>query len=196
MRREDLHELHYITPISNVPSILSHAILSHRLAAKVRHESVAMQEIQDRRAKVRLPTGRPLHDFVNLYICARNPMLYLRRGRHESLCVLQVSPEVLDVEEVVIADRNASSDYCRFDAAASGLANIDDELVFAEYWTDPDPIQAYIRKSVKCAEVLVPDRVPAHLIRGAYVSCDVAKQRLAAVAPSFTITVDAHLFFR
>lgn len=195
MRREDLRELHYITPIGNVPSILSRGILSHRLAAKVRHESVAMQNIQDRRAKVRLPTGRPLHDFANLYICARNPMLYLRRAHHDSLCVLQVSPDVLDVEKVVVADRNASSDYCRFDAAPSGLAGIDEQSVFAEYWTDPNPIQAHINKSVKCAEVLVPDRVPTHLVRGAYVSGDVAKQRLAALAPNFTITVDAHLFF-
>jgi hypothetical protein len=155
-----------------------------------------MQEIQERRAKVTVPGGRRLHDYVNLYISARNPMLYLRRGHHESLCVLRIGTEVLDLEGVVIADRNASSDYCLFGPAPSGLANVNSELVFAEYWTDPDPIQAYRRKSVKCAEVLVPDRVPPEFIRGAYVSGDVGKARLAAVAPHLAVAISGHLFFR
>ncbi len=196
MRREDLNELHYITPIANVPSMLLRGILSHRRVTKVQHESVAMQEIQERRAKVTVPGGRPLHDYVNLYISARNPMLYLRRGHHESLCVLQIGTEVLDLDGVVIADRNASSDYCLFGPAPSGLANVNSELVFVEYWTDPDPIQAYRRKSVKCAEVLVPDGVPAEYIRGAYVSCDAGRDQLSALAPDLVATINGHLFFR
>jgi hypothetical protein len=155
-----------------------------------------MQEIQERRAKVKVPGGRRLHEYVNLYISARNPMLYLRRGDHESLCVLQISPEVLDLDGVVIADRNASSDYCLFGQAPSALANVDKDLVFARYWTDPNPIQAYIRKSVKCAEVLVPDRVPPEFIRGTYVSCHEGRRRVVALAPDLAITISGHLFFR
>ncbi len=34
MKREELDELHYITPIVNVASILSKGILSHQLAAR------------------------------------------------------------------------------------------------------------------------------------------------------------------
>lgn len=48
MTREELTELHFITPIKNVPSILSRGILSHTRAAKVPHESVAMERIQER----------------------------------------------------------------------------------------------------------------------------------------------------
>jgi len=76
MRREELEELHYISPIVNVSSILTHGILSHRRASKLPHQSVAMPEIQDRRRKVQVPKARPLHEYVNLYICARNPMMY------------------------------------------------------------------------------------------------------------------------
>ncbi len=197
MRREDLHELHYITPISNVPSMLSRGILSHRRVTKVQHESVAMQEIQERRAKVTVPGGRALHDYVNLYISARNPMLYLRRGHHESLCVVQIGTEVLDLDGVVIADRNASSDYCLFGPAPSALINVNGDLVFAEYWTHPgNVIEEWEHKSIKCAEVLVPDRLPPEFIRSAYVSCDVGKGRLAAVAPGLAVTINGHLFFR
>ncbi len=55
MRREELDELHYITPIVNVASILAKGILSHQLAARISHESVAMQEVQDRRMNKVVP---------------------------------------------------------------------------------------------------------------------------------------------
>ena len=58
MERHELTELHYITPIANVPSILELGILSHNRAKRVRHESVAMNEIQDRRARVTVPGGK------------------------------------------------------------------------------------------------------------------------------------------
>ncbi len=66
MRREELEELHYITPIANVPSILTHGILSHVRVRKLPHQSVAMPEIQDRRRKVRVPNARPL---TSMSIC-------------------------------------------------------------------------------------------------------------------------------
>jgi len=137
MTREDLDELHYITPIANVASILSDGILSHQRAGKVRHESVAMGEVQERRKKVMVPGGRRLHEYVNLYIHGRNPMLFVRRGQHEQLCVLRISPAVLDLRGVVIADRNASSDHVRFGPAPAALALVDRDRVFAEYWTHP-----------------------------------------------------------
>lgn len=62
MHRDDLEELHYITPINNIPSILQHGILSHKRADRMDHETVALQEVQDRRKDKRLPTGKRLHD--------------------------------------------------------------------------------------------------------------------------------------
>ena len=131
MRREDLTELHYITPIANVASILGHGILSHRRAAGLLHQSVAKREVQERRRYVTVPGGRPLHEYVNLYICARNPMLFLimKQRRPEELCVLRVSPEVVDLLGVVVTDQNAASDHVRW---SSTLAIIDRNLVFAE----------------------------------------------------------------
>jgi len=80
MERHELTEMHYITPIANVPSILKLVILSHNRAKRVRHESVAMNEIQDRKAKVTVPGGKKLHEYVKLYIRARNPMMYNRQA--------------------------------------------------------------------------------------------------------------------
>jgi ssDNA thymidine ADP-ribosyltransferase, DarT len=87
MERAELDELHYITPIENVLSICEHGILSHNRMRKLGlvHTSVAMQEVQDIRKGVMVPgsAGKPLHEYANLYICARNPML-LKRKAHTS----------------------------------------------------------------------------------------------------------------
>ena len=196
MRRDELSELHYIAPLSNLPSIYQLGILSHRRAEKIAHESVAMEEIQDRRAKVMVPGGRRLHEYVNLYICARNPMLYKRQSQHTELCILQVSPKVLDLPGVVVTDGNASSEYVYFAAAPDGLKIVNRDLTFAEYWADPDLIQYYRKKFAKCAEVLVPDHVDPQFLVGAYVSCDESLARLNAIAVNIAAVIDRRLFFR
>lgn len=197
MNRDDLSELHYITPIANLTSIMHRGILSNRRVAKLQHQSVAKQEVQDLRAKVRVPGGRALHEYANLYICARNPMLYKRRSEHQRLCVLRVNTSVLDRPGVIITDQNAASDYRRFVTSPNGLSLIDRDRVFAEDWTHPGDLRAYYQhRSVKCAEVLVPDSVDPIYIFGAYVSNAGSSEALGQQAPDLQATINAHLFFR
>jgi len=170
-------------------------ILSHVCAARLQHQSVAMEVIQDRRARVRIPGGRRLHEYANLYVCGRNPMLYKRLNQHQVMCVLSVSIDALDLEGVVITDSNASSDYVRFAAAPDGIRIVDQGRTFAEYWTDQDPIQQLRKKAAKCAEVLVPDRIDPRFIRRAYVSCDQAKADIEALSTGLQVVIDRHLFF-
>ncbi len=198
MDRSHLIELHYISPIENVPSILEAGLLSHRRAERVTHRSVAMAAIQKRRALVRVPGGRRLHEYVNLYINGRNPMMFtiVRGGSLDDLCLLRVAPAVLDLDGVVVADCNASSDYVRFADARRGLQLVDRDEVFAQYWTHPgDPIAAMRHKSRMCAEVLVPDRVEPKYVVGAYVGSSAASRRLASEAPSLDVTPDEYKFF-
>jgi len=195
MERDELQELHYITPICNVPSILQHGLLSNVRAARHSPTSVAMQVIQDRRAQITVPRGRKLHEYVNLYICARNPMMYRLVAQRDQLCILSVSTDVLDLPGVVVTDGNASSDYVRFAAAPTGLQIVNRELTFAENWTDPDKIQYYGKKSAKCAEVLVPDRVDTRYLRCAYVWSEEVCQRLRADTGALQVEVNSHLFF-
>lgn len=195
MNREDLRELHYITPIENVPSILRHGILSHARAARLQHCSVAMQAMQDRRSKVVVPgTGRKLHQYANLYICARNPMLFKRQ--HEQVCVLSISPAVLDLVGVIVTDQNAGSGYVVFWAAPDGLRHVREEWTFADDWRDPDRITYWRKKSAKCAEVLVPDLVPPEYVQHAYVASVEMKERMDAMSTGLEVRVDGHLFFR
>ncbi|HEY5639476.1 MAG TPA: DUF4433 domain-containing protein [Dehalococcoidia bacterium] len=201
MEFSEIVELHYITPIVNLPSILLNGILSNRLARQTRHDSVADEDVQDRRRLVRVPTpegSRPLHSYANLYFDARNPMMFVRRHQHNGLIVVRVGKEVMHLPGVVVTDCNASSDHVRFGDGIRGLKIVDRGLVFAERWTSDDQFEYFRRKSARCAEVLVPDRVPPAYINGAYCSNEDGANELAAVGfpPTFEVTVNARLFFR
>lgn len=187
-------ELHCIMPIGNVPSVLQHGILSHERAARLRHHSVAMQAMQDRRDVKTVPGGMRLHQYANLYFHARNPMLSVRR--HEDICVLKVSTNVLGVAGTAITDQNAASKYVRFFAPSqSALLDFDD--IFARDWTHPDDqIREWRHKSRKCAEVLVPHRVPPGMLVGAIVADAAARDRLNQAGFALLIVIDPDFFFR
>ena len=196
MTRDQLRELHYIAPISNLRSILQRGLLSHALASRVKHDTVAKPGVQERRSKVIVPNGLPLHRYVNLYFCARNPMLFARREQHESLAMLRVDTAVLDISSVVVSDQNAASTYVRFGKSPAGLQMVDFNRVFAEYWTNPDdPIAEWRHKSVKWHEVLVPKQVESRFILGAYVSGPTGQEAIEQLAIALPITIDPVLFF-
>lgn len=195
MRWDELSELHYITPINNVESIETYGILSFHRAKRIPHISVAMQDIQDIRSGRAVPGGMPLHRYANLYFHARNPMLYKRRGEHLNICVLRINKEVLRLPDVVITDANAASEYTSFQRSPEGLERIDRNMVFANNWTDPDPIKYWRKKSAKCAEALVPERIEPDYIIGAFVSCRAANNKLIALDYQKQVTIDPHFFF-
>jgi hypothetical protein len=195
VKREELSELHYITPIENIRSIMEEGMLSNRRSRGIAHRSVAMAEIQNIRATKRVPGGHPLHEYVNLYICARNPMMYRRQEIHRDLCVLRVSLDVLELPNVAVVDRNASSNWARFGGRLESLPGLEHGVVFAESWIHEDDRETWRHKSIKCAEVLVPDTIDPGYILGAYVSCDQSLRTLREIAPGLPITVDPYLFF-
>ena len=123
-------------------------------------------------------------------------MLFLKRDSRAELCVLRIDPAVLELDGVIVTDRNAAS-HARFSPGSTGLSLIDLEQVFAEYWTHPgDELATDNHKKIKCAEVLVPSRIPPNYIVGAYISCVQSKRRLGEIAPQLSVTIDAHLFFQ
>lgn len=195
MTRDDIDELYYIAPIANVESILQLGILSHNRAVKVLHESVAMEEIQSLRKDKRIPGAGKLHDFVNLYFDAHNPMLSTVRGRNTEICVLRVEAGVLDLPGVIVSDRNAAVGYAKFFPAAIGLTKLDRDRIFAQYWTHQDPMEYLRRKSAKCAEVLVPGRVEASFIVGAYVCNESVVKRWGESGLPLPASVKPGLFF-
>ena len=181
-------------PVGNIPSVLAQGILSHEAAAKLKHHSVAMQPIQDKRDQKSVPGGQRLHQYANLYFHARNPMLSVRR--HEDICILRVSTAVLSLPGSVITDQNAASKYVRFLGPAQ-WRYLDFDDIYARDWKHPeDQIREWRHKSRKCAEVLVPQRVPPTMLLGAYTVDDAARTRLNQAGFALPVTIDEDFFFR
>jgi hypothetical protein len=140
--------------------------------------------------------GKMLHDYVNLYFYARNPMLYSKKELSSQICILRISPKIIYIKNAVIVDRNASSDYARFYPSPDGIKEIDKDLVFAEYWTHTDDITEWKHKSIKCAEILIPDWVDSKFITGIYVSESSTKDIIESMGISLPVKVNSYLFFR
>lgn len=205
MDRALLAELHYLSAIDNLGSICTEGILSHQLATPLPHVDLSDPDMQDRRrdkpvAYAGAERPRKLHTYANVFLHGRNSMLkaLCYRFGHETIAVLQVSPDVLDLPGVVIADQNAASGYARFFASPAGLEQLSDQYVLARTWGDEtvDQIDYWRRKSRRSAEALVPERIEPAYLRGAYVSCEEARERCQQLALPFDVTVDPDLFFQ
>lgn len=168
MQREDVSELHYITPIANLSSMMKLGILSHKGAKSIPHKSVALDSVQQKRASILLPNITRLHSYVNLYFDARNPMMYYLHESHQELVILRIRHEILDAKGVWIADGNSTvkGKTSFFAPNDEGFSRIDKQSVFAVSWVDPDPIVMREKKRRRCAEALIPDIVPATSIVG------------------------------
>jgi hypothetical protein len=190
-----LAEFQNITPLANIPSILQHGILSHAMASKLPHHSVALQAVQDKRDQKQIPGGFALHEYANVYFHARNPMMSRRRNEARSLCVLRVSTEILKIPGAVITDQNAVSKYVKF-SAPDRLKFMNLDYVFAANWKHPgDQIEEWRHSSAKCAEALIPQKILPIYLLGEYVLNDTVRAQLNALGFALPIDIDADLFF-
>jgi ssDNA thymidine ADP-ribosyltransferase, DarT len=82
--------IYHITHIDNLESILSEGgLLAYNvmLETQTNYTNIAYENIQDRRATIRVPCGGcgVLHDYVPFYFAPRSPMLYtINRGNVKS----------------------------------------------------------------------------------------------------------------
>jgi len=190
-----VRELHCIMPMANIPSVMTHGILSYERAAALVHHSVALQPIQEMRDQKQVPSGLRLHQYANLYFHARNPMMFKRKAEAASLCILRVSTAVLGLEGTVITDQNAASKYVRF-LAPSQWAQLDFDDIYAMDWRHPGDQIAYWRHSArKCAEALVPHGVDCEHLLGAYVVSTVAQAQLVGLGFTLPVAINPVLFF-
>ncbi len=196
MKIEEIIELHYITPIKNIPSILEKGILCHDKAQNIAHESVAMEEIQDIRARKIVPGGKPLHHYANLYFNARNPMMYKRSNEHKNICILKINPDILKMAGAIVTDGNAASDYTAFYQPAAGIDKLDSKFIYTDSWNDINPISKWQKAHKICAEVLVPDKISAEYIKGAYVSIRENVDLLKSMNFNLPIEIKSYIFFR
>jgi hypothetical protein len=123
-------------------------------------------------------------------------MLCKRQDQNNRICILCVNSLVLDLPDVVISDRNAASDWAKFSTVSDGLAALDKNKIYARYWTNVNnQYDAWECKSIKCAEVLIPDRVEPKYIIGVYVANQTALKAFKKLKIQLTVCIKSDIFF-
>lgn len=194
-QKTGLNGLYNIQAIENIPSIMRYGLLSNENASKIKHKSIAMNEVQERREAIRVPNGLRLHQYANVYFDPWNPMLSARRDQNEDICILKIDCCILDFEGAVVSDCNASSDYAGFYSPEDGMERINFHLVYAKSWRDENHYAYLRKKSIKCAEVLVPYEITYDYITCAAVVSESAKRKLENVGFDKRIYVMPEKFF-
>lgn len=189
--------LYNIMPVSNIPSVIHRGILSYDQVRLIQHQSVAMNEVQVRRDRVIIPkVERRLHSYANLYFTHHNPMMYKRKDQADELCILAIDSKIMNVPGCILTDQNAASSVARFYSPEEGLREINFDKVFAKYWTSSDYYEEKNNKRIKCAEVLIPDKIPFGFVCGAYVASIHVKSALEDMGFSKPIIVNKKKFYR
>ena len=118
-----------------------------------------------------------------------------RVKRSVNLCILRISEDILNHQEIIITDMNAASEYVKF-LSISEINQLNFNLIFDRIWDSPDMIDKFRRKSIKCAEVLIKDRIHQDYIIGAYVKNKNSKTKLENNGFRKEIIINKDLFFR
>jgi hypothetical protein len=195
MDRDEVKELHYITTVDNLDSILMRGIVCHNRARRLPHRSIASDDVQDIRRGKSVPRGLSLHSYANLYFDARNAMMrYLQD--EPGLVVIRVSPDILDIPDTVVTDGNAANGPTRFYPSPDGLQYLNSIRIFAWSWNDPDPWVKREKKRVRQAEVLVPHLVPSNYIQGCYVDTREKRRTCLEFEGLTVVHVRREIFFK
>ncbi len=184
-----------IQSIENIPSIMNYGILSNEEAKRFQHISIALEDVQRKRDLIKIPNHNRLHQYANLYFDYWNPMLSKLRNKNDQICLLSINPEILDLHNVILSDRNAASSYANYYSVEEGLKNLNFNQIFMKNWKSSDYYLEQEQKSVKCAEILVPNVVEYKYVLAAAVFNNNAANKLKEYGFNKNIYVKPEFFF-
>lgn len=171
--------LYYITRIANLPSILTHGILSHALVQERDWQPNTLydEDIVAWRQQRPMPGEASLWEYANLYIQPRNPMLYrvIAEQGVEQVAVLEVSPEVMRLPGALFTTGNAARresqilPMTKWNEHATEIRHLTER----EWWSEIDGSKRGIM-----AEVLVPRFVPPQYIKAIHVANNAIRERV------------------
>lgn len=161
LRQKGIAKLWYMADRANIPSIVKNGILSHsETEGIIDHTDISNHDVQRWRTQPEPINGRLIHEYAPTYLNIRNPMLYVRRNLNSTLCILEVSLDVLKGENFIFTDGNAASRDTNFYNKIGEVDNLPWEVLNAPYWNNfPDG------RRKRCAEMLIYPKVDIAYIK-------------------------------
>ena len=190
--RYGIEHLKYMTPIENLASIMELGLLSHNgvQSTGISRRDISDPEVQRIRGAKQVG-GRELHDYVNLYFNSRNPMLYVRQEVQDNIAILCINRTYIGRSGVWYSDGNAASSGTNFYYSPRRLYELNWDCIWADYWSGHND-----GTRVRCAEVLVPQRIPPDDIQQVVVRTNAASGRARQFIPdNIPVVVGPAWFF-
>ena len=113
----------------------------------------------------------------------------------DTLCILCIDKRILDLPETVVTDRNAAASLAIFESPDKALELLNFGVILSQSWDDKDSLKKDEKKKIKCAEVLILNKVPIEYILCVKVGSEKAKQRIEELNLGLPIYLDRNLFF-
>lgn len=191
--------IYHITPIDNLESIISEGgLLAYNvmLETGTNYTNIAYENIQDRRARIRVPCGAGgvLHDYVPFYFAPRSPMLYtINQGNvpnytQGQAAVIHLVSDVFEIDirglEFVFTDGHAVMGFTDFFDDLNYLGAIDWDVMESRYWFDKN--EDNDRKRRRQAEFLVKNFIHWELITEIGVINSTIKAKTEKILQNFT----------
>lgn len=181
--RYQIWAAYHMTHINNLAAILNTLELrSHNAMNGQNYYSLANDDVQAGRATITVvPTQKPLHDYVPLYLGFKTPMVAFNQEHNDDLLFLRFSLDILNTPGSIICDGNARSNNSKFYL----FTNLDtfSHLDIAAIRTVKYAYSSEVKRK-KQAEVLIPDQLPVAQIYDIVCHSENAKNRILSILKS------------
>jgi hypothetical protein len=138
---------------------------------------------------------------VFIFFNGNNSILKKMLQTHDELCVFKISPKVMALPNIIIADRAENQEGASFYTFAEGVPFLNfSVLTDRNGWTDRKGSleENRLKSFQRCAQLIVPNTIPSQLITGIYVLSEKVKIAVKALFERplpIPIIVNPRLFF-
>jgi hypothetical protein len=187
--------LYHMTEISNLPNIFRYGLLSHNEAQEkgLTQRSIALQDVNQRRARKKPIYGIGLHNFIPMYFNPKNPMLFKRKDLQNNIVIIAIDRSAIYQDKSIFTDGNAASDSTAFYNDLADLEKLHWDCIQNDYWNSyPDG------KRVKCSETLAYPKITIKHIRKIYCNNISTKNLVDEQSPAnkgFQVELNSKFFF-
>jgi hypothetical protein len=153
----NINGLYHITHKDNIVNIFDKGLLSHTMAhaLEINKSDISNQSVQARRNHV--------HNKVPLYFNIKNPMTYTFSNK-SNLVILKIEKKIMLLPGVIFSDGNAAANSSKYYTSLQDLNKLNWGCINGPFWNDYND-----GKRIRCAEVLVPNKISTKHIQEIFV---------------------------
>ena len=152
-----INAFYHMTHINNLDSIIKNGLYPHNNTYK--KTDISNVDVNDRRVRLEPIYHKQIHSYVPFYFNPRNAMLFRNQKKFgNSIVILQFKNSLIDINNSIITNANASADNTLFTSNVNHLNDqnfINLSNVFADSWNNYGNPNYQIKQTMM-AELLIP----------------------------------------